>query len=391
MAAATVPVAVPAVSVAVVEQDANHITFRPALHKAEEIKLKYSIPREFTSTTLVASELRYIPGKRIIKERTRNGFVNTLVEAYNMHYSVSIRPDDVWMAILVQFNNYVNKNAERLRDKFVSHEGQEQLIVQDFGSLRDAPYGEMSKRMAHLVSENIKDPSIKNWVIPKFSTTTDIDTVSYSIIFMSVMKQYFNYEFELMCGLPFVTLLGTLEDWQDLANRARRLVEFDDDDHTIAHWAEMLIPILEEFVKSRMGHPNLAFWNRICHHKSGGSGPTYLSGWIAVFCVFKHDGKYYGKNKSIHLRRLVTSDYPFISTTEIPMGYVMVDVVVNDQGTRHNCELVAGHLSMMINDVGYLCPHTEWLIRLKPEKKEKEPYDISSEFDSESQVSTCFD
>lgn len=33
-----------------------------------------------------------------------NGFVNTVVDAYNRHHHLVLRPDDVWMAILSQFN-----------------------------------------------------------------------------------------------------------------------------------------------------------------------------------------------------------------------------------------------------------------------------------------------
>ncbi|KAJ3481564.1 hypothetical protein NLJ89_g12200 [Agrocybe chaxingu] len=34
----------------------------------------------------------------------RNGFVDTVVSAYNEHQHLVIRPDDVWIAILSQFN-----------------------------------------------------------------------------------------------------------------------------------------------------------------------------------------------------------------------------------------------------------------------------------------------
>ena len=33
-----------------------------------------------------------------------NGFVNALAAAYNQHHDLVIRPDDVWIAILSQFN-----------------------------------------------------------------------------------------------------------------------------------------------------------------------------------------------------------------------------------------------------------------------------------------------
>lgn len=34
----------------------------------------------------------------------QNGFVHTVVDAYNHHFNLILRPDDVWVAILMQFN-----------------------------------------------------------------------------------------------------------------------------------------------------------------------------------------------------------------------------------------------------------------------------------------------
>ena len=38
----------------------------------------------------------------------RNGFFQALSLAYNKHHILVLRPDDVWLAILVQFNFFVN-------------------------------------------------------------------------------------------------------------------------------------------------------------------------------------------------------------------------------------------------------------------------------------------
>ncbi|KAG6371849.1 hypothetical protein JVT61DRAFT_8846 [Boletus reticuloceps] len=42
----------------------------------------------------------------------RNGFVHIVIEAYNRHRTLIIRPDDVWLAILTQFCFFINGNAE---------------------------------------------------------------------------------------------------------------------------------------------------------------------------------------------------------------------------------------------------------------------------------------
>ena len=54
----------------------------------------------------------------------RNGFVDTVLQCYNCHHALIIRPDDVWLAILTQFNFFANGNVKQ----FVSHEEKEPEI-----------------------------------------------------------------------------------------------------------------------------------------------------------------------------------------------------------------------------------------------------------------------
>jgi len=37
-------------------------------------------------------------------ESRNNGFVDTVIQAYSEHHHLVLRPDDVWIAILCQFN-----------------------------------------------------------------------------------------------------------------------------------------------------------------------------------------------------------------------------------------------------------------------------------------------
>ena len=75
-----------------------------------------------------------------------NGFVNSIVEAYNQHHHLILRPDDIWLAMLVQFSQHVEKNAEKLRESIVKFDpndadvtdGKKRLIVYGDGNLHTA-------------------------------------------------------------------------------------------------------------------------------------------------------------------------------------------------------------------------------------------------------------
>ncbi|EAL62038.1 hypothetical protein DDB_G0290809 [Dictyostelium discoideum AX4] len=66
--------------------------------------------------------------------------------------------------------------------------------------------------MSNQIQSNIKDPSIKDLIIPDFTTTTESDKVVFSIALMSTMKNYFKFVFQSLCGLSEVTFLSEIND-----------------------------------------------------------------------------------------------------------------------------------------------------------------------------------
>lgn len=119
-------------------------------------------------------------------------------------------------------------------------------------------------------------------------------------------------------------------------------------------WYALLGPVLAKFTESARGAPDAAWWNRVCHYTGGGSGPTYLSGWITAFCVFNDDGEWVGDKTDAPQtqvsRRAKESPeptgWPYLNTQDIPSGACRVDVTVEEQdGTKHACEMLAGHMA----------------------------------------------
>ncbi|KAL4862581.1 hypothetical protein BDV12DRAFT_178609 [Aspergillus spectabilis] len=108
---------------------------------------------------------------------------------------------------------------------------------------------------------------------------------------MGTLQKYFSYTMELTCGIPSVTLLGEKEDWEKLVKRLDRLPTLGDEP---ARFAELLRPVLGFFVASfeKPEAPEvLDFWSRCAHRESMGSGPSYLCGWVSVFCFWNEEGE----------------------------------------------------------------------------------------------------
>lgn len=98
----------------------------------------------------------------------------------------------------------------------------------------------------------------------------------------------------LMCGIPSITLLGEKTDYASILQRTERLAEFGQEP---AAFARLLQPVLQEFCNTfDAAKPNQDFWGRICHYQSGGSGPSYLGGWMTAFAVWGEKGQWQGGN-----------------------------------------------------------------------------------------------
>ncbi|EFC48242.1 predicted protein [Naegleria gruberi] len=284
-----------------------------------------------------------------------NSFVKSAVQAYSYHHNLVIKPDDVWLAICTQFSNYVNGKSEELRGKFVDFDGKKQLTVYGSGNLFSADYVSLSLDMTNQIAQNIKDPSVREWVMPDFTTTTENDRMVGAVVLMAAMKNYFDYKFSLCCNLPSVTLLGEVEDWVKIRERANRLLEFDTKEGYMEQWSALLFPVLDHFVESIKGNPNKEWWNRVAHISGGGSGPRYLGGWITTFCVFSEKGIWRGDCQP--------GAWPKIDSQDIPRGYVNVPILVDDNGTEYKTEMFAGHMiSNVMEDGKTIQPRVDWAL-----------------------------
>lgn len=300
-----------------------------------------------------------------------NGFVGALLECYNKHNNVIIRPDDVWIAILTQFSRYVLANEAELRNKFVTFEGKKELVAIQIANLLTADFGLLANDLADNIFKNMIDPDMKDWIVPNFSTTTDTDRIVGSIIMMATMQKYFDYKVQLCCGIPEVTMLGTIEDWVDIKRRATELLKYDVKNNYMQKWYSMLEPILDNFIQSILGNPDFEWWNKICSHHGRGSGPRYISGWLTAFTVFTDDGKWQG-DEFVPIEQSSESSafWPKINTNDISCGYASVPLAIDDNGTPHNSTMVAGHIGHKINDKFTIQPRVDWFIALKKPEPE---------------------
>ncbi|CAL8133333.1 unnamed protein product [Orchesella dallaii] len=303
-----------------------------------------------------------------------SGFVKTVLKAYSRHHNLVIRPDDIWAAIMIQFSFYMNKNAEKLRNKFVDFEGKRELSITG-GSIYTVPYSLFVKLMTREIDRNFVDSKVKEWIMPNFTTTTQNDYVSIGVVLMATMKHYFDYEFQISCGIPNITLDGTVEDWKKILGRLEKLKEYE-----LETWHDMLYPIISKFVDVKEGRVDGWFWEGIVSVKPGDPGghPPYLiTGWITAFCAFDKEGNWQGSKETdeetdmfgriTNFWHSVTSEGLEMGFDKIPRGVVEVDVTLNDHGKKYQSLMLAGHMAVNVKEDGVtMQPALGWAIALKP-------------------------
>ncbi|KAK4185141.1 hypothetical protein QBC35DRAFT_29435 [Podospora australis] len=255
-----------------------------------------------------------------------DSFVRGAIQAWGEHLHLVIRPEEVWFTILVQMNFYMSSHAEEIRNLFVNHQGQQEILVKELTWYR------ILSRFKEEIQARVKTDWLLDWIMPNFSTTTDSDIMTANILMMGLTKAYFKYIGKPVCGLPSVTLLGEKSDWEKLLAKLDRLPDFGQEPE---EYKARLRPILSRFVTS-FTHPDSEetrlFWNQIVTGRAGkicGSPPVHMSGWITGFFYWNENGAAYARQKGDMLT-LDGISYPVLDLEFAPVGYARAPFVMQD-------------------------------------------------------------
>ncbi len=133
--------------------------------------------------------------KRGQSEGDLNQFIKTLNTAYDCHLPIVLSPDIFWLCLAQSFATYLKINSEKYRGRFVQHEGKEKLNVRrdDFvkGS-KDNAWTEVFSEFSNQIKDRIGSANHSK-LVPKFSTTTEIETAVFEVTLLDQMQNYFEY------------------------------------------------------------------------------------------------------------------------------------------------------------------------------------------------------
>ncbi|CAG8586472.1 1074_t:CDS:1 [Scutellospora calospora] len=285
-----------------------------------------------------------------------NGFATAILHAYNYHKHLRLSPDDIWLTIAQGVSSHINYNAEKFRHKFVKHEGKKNIciFVGDIisGNTLEGDWQEAVDRLVMKVDENVEKIELKELLECDFSTTTSTSLTASRIVLLDMVKAYFSYEFSTLCGIPKVTLEGTLEDWNKLQEKVIRLRKLDLE---LDFWLDRLEPVIWNLVATYRGEIDEDFWGRIMRIDEvfGSGGGTYISGWMLAFFPYSRLGKPFS-NERTRISNIPDGmiEVPFIIDGNISLKFIAGFVGANQEilENSNNESIVSPIIGWFITD-----------------------------------------
>jgi hypothetical protein len=193
-------------------------------------------------------EAMWKPAHPLVACDDDHALVRAVHDAFYLHHPLILSPDVVWLTLARGFALHVNLHAEELRHRFVPHEGKEKITVHrpDFLPGADNPWPEAFAAFSQAVGSRVG--KLQKFICCDFSTTGPDERAVSDLTVMDTFQAYFEYEMFAGCGIPSVTLTGTVRDWQSIRDRAALFGEFG-----LEEWARALDPILRQFVSAAQG------------------------------------------------------------------------------------------------------------------------------------------
>ena len=297
----------------------------------------------------------------------RHRFIHPLIEAVHQafgdHRPLVLSPDAIWLTIAQGFTQHLHENTEAFRGRIVTHHGKKELRTQTL-SLEPDSWPQLISQLTAQIRDNY-DPLLYETLSCEFSTTTSTIKTASDIALMDAYKRYFEYVIMCVCGIPKITLEGTPDDWQRIRDRIEVLATFD-----LGWWTTRLAPIVDQFISTAKGAPDLSFWQAIYKPRKVYASEL-ATGWIADLFPYLGAMSSLCRNSNLDVERInwlpqVTESDGFcgVPLKAFPSGISRAPVTVefpDNSGTA--IELLGGFFGVsQAPDDNALAPIISWAV-----------------------------
>lgn len=292
----------------------------------------------------------------IVEQAGNHPFATAVHIAFSQHRPLIITPDSIWMVIAQGFASHINNNAETLRHKFVEHQDKIKLEAEALKLDRPSDWSNAVAQWSLLIREHI-DPQLYQLMLCDFSTTTEIIQTASQIVMMNAFQQYFDYRLMAICGIPQITLLGTVKDWEIIRDRVMSIAEYNLD-----WWTNRLLPICDGLITTAKGNPPLKFWQHIYKPKEVYGGDV-ITGWLADLFPYLKDQITHNpieRNSILSVPRSEITVKDGVRLESLPVGLSETSFLLKQLGKEQELKLIGGFIGVQQDQQGCLIPEIGW-------------------------------
>ena len=189
--------------------------------------------------------------------------------------------------------------------------------------------------MTNLIQSSINVTGYVDAIVSDFSTTTPTHRIVSEITVMASTQQFFEYCLRTECGIPYVELLGSKEDWVKLKTKlasVRKLLQPIDEVIIPAHWWDRIEYICNKLIETVDGTVDKEWWGQILTYEQHGFGSgSYVT----------YDGWF--------LRDMLNISGEVESFHSIPSGLVSIPITFDQHGMKTNGAVVSGMAGITID------------------------------------------
>jgi hypothetical protein len=219
-------------------------------------------------------------------EQSPNSFLKATVLAFAYHLPLRLNPDHIWYAILSGFNLWTNEMGghQKLVEKNLVNPDKKDIKIEiDLNPNWDQVVDTLGERL----EDAITNKDLVKVMKASFTTTTPTINRVKNLTVASIMKEFVRISFSTMCGIPYVTLGGSPQDWEKLKVVTNALLSLADGE--LNWWLTKLNESLDKMIATSKGEGSEKDWLNFLNFESH-SGFHGCSGWINTFFPYVRQG-----------------------------------------------------------------------------------------------------
>ncbi|CAK5281229.1 unnamed protein product [Mycena citricolor] len=237
------------------------------------------------------------------------GILDTMAHSHMHNYHLVLRPDDIWISIVLQFIRHVDNHPTLPHTVYRIPKAQLKPTIHVGLATDDRTLAAELMR----VCEGLVGRDVAEWVLPSLSTTTTTDVVVAATAVLG--GDPLNHGAALHGARPsphpgaervsHVTLAGAKSDWSDIRERVGRLRSYAS--MQLVAWSHLLDRVLAHFLTifdcdGALVDSEAEFWGRMCTiiRPWDRQGACIYTGWMTTFCVFDMEGRWLGPRLNPH-------------------------------------------------------------------------------------------